>query len=317
MWNLTGLKEGSANITVNASCQSDFYPLDNLFSFKIYNLTVIDLTAPHISLFYPYNNTEVTNPVNINFNTSDESDILNCSLFLNNVINITVYPSLFSVYTINITLPAGNYKWKIGCYDNSSNRNYNESETRLFLLPSWNFFYGNLSSRIKLGTSQNASVLDWDANPAANIYIIETGASVDFSQLQALGRNISNMSRSNDFEEADINLSMTAFSDSINLTYTVNNIPVNEIELTIYDKTVKNIPVFNSTNTSNFLTGILWDMSDGLPEYNGSQDIIFVSQKNLTNYGKYGLYDYEMRMPASLKNRKYSSGTVSFYVEII
>ena len=125
------------------------------------------------------------------------------------------------------------------------------------------------------------------------------------------------MTSNDDFHEADLNLSMTAFYDSINNTYTINNIPVMTTTLLIYNKEIKNIPIINSTNISNFFTGILWDMSDGLPEYNGTQDLVFVTKKNITNYGKFGYYDYEIRIPATLKNYKQGQGTVSFYVEMI
>jgi hypothetical protein len=317
MWNLTGFKEGTSNISVNASCVSDGHPLDDLNIDRRTNLTMIDQIKPEITLFYPYNSTEVTNVVRINFNVSDDSDVRNCSLFFNNALNLTVYPLMFDIYTINLTLAAGNYGWKIGCYDNSSYINYNETETRSFTLPSWQFYYGNISSRIALMTGGNASQFGWEDQEVANIYAVETGSSIDFAQLQALGRDIFNMSSNDDFHEADINLSMTAFYDSINRTYTINNAPVVTTTLEIYNKEIKNIPVFNSTNNTNFVTGILWDMSDGSTEYNGIQDIIFVTRKNITSYGKFGYYDYEMRVPATLKNYKQGLGTISFYVEIV
>jgi hypothetical protein len=86
--------------------------------------------------------------------------------------------------------------------------------------------------------------------------------------------------------------------------------------LVLYNKLIQNIPVVNSTNTNKFLTGILWDTSDGNVEYNGTQDIVFVTQKNQTWEGKYGSYEYELRIPATLKNYKHNSGTVSLYIEL-
>jgi len=317
MWNLTGITEGKSNITVNASCQSDTYILDNLNRDMRINLTIFDLTKPEITLFSPYNGTEATNIVRLNFNASDNTGINNCSFYLNSAVNQTFIPLMYSIYTINLTLPAGTYTWKIGCFDNSSQLNYNESETRTFILPSWHFYYGNLSSRVSLGSSQNATEYTWNNQQATNLYVVETGTLVSWASLQALGENISNMTSRDDFYEADVNLSMTAFSDSINRSYTINNVPIINMTLTVYNKVLRNIPIINSTNNSNFFTGILWDTTDGIPEYNGSQDIIFVSKKNISAFGKYGFYDYELRIPATLKNHKLGAGTVSFYVEIV
>ncbi len=319
MWNFTANMYGITNISVNASCQSDEIILEGLNSARKNNITVQDRLKPEITLISPLNNTEVTNPVRIIFNASDHTGIENCSLLLGGVINQTIFNQQMYVWqTFSITLAAGNYYWKIGCYDNSSYKNYNETELRFFILPSWHFYFGNLSSRINLMTSGNASQFSWQDQATANIYVIETGSAISWSNLQALGRNISNMSTAqNDFEEADINLSMSSFLDSINTTFTYNNAPRRTISLLSYNKFINNIPVANSTNNTNFFTGLLWDMSDGGNEYNGSQDIIFITLKNLTLEGKYGTYDYELRVPASLKNYKLGSGTVSFYIEIV
>ncbi len=317
-WNFYGVRVGSTNITVNASCESDAAILLNLEHDTVYNITVVDQVRPEITLFNPDDNTEVTNPVQFEFNVSDHTGVENCSLILNSQVNQTLDNLLMYAYhTFNLTLDAGTYDWSIGCYDNSSYYNYNETQTRTFYLPSWHFYYGNLSTKIALSNSQNRSEYTWPEQTEANIYVIETGTNIDWLNLQALGRDTSNISAFDDFYEADINLSLTVFSDSINNTYTENNQPKLTTSLQVYDTLITNIPVANSTNTSNFFTGILWDTTDGGTEYNGSQDIVFFTRKNLTLQGKYGTYGYEIRVPASLRNYKLDSGTVNFYVELI
>ena len=78
-----------------------------------------------------------------------------------------------------------------------------------------------------------------------------------------------------------------------------------------------NIPVINSSaNTSNFKTGILWDLSDGGTEYDGAQDVVFVSELNPGAIGSRGTYDFEIAVPAYLRNYNATGSTVAFYVEL-
>ena len=70
-----------------------------------------------------------------------------------------------------------------------------------------------------------------------------------------------------------------------------------------------------------FQTGILWDTTDdvGDSEYadTDNEDLIFVTKLNENALGAYGIYDYEFRVPALL--REYNTSnilTVSFYIEV-
>ena len=65
---------------------------------------------------------------------------------------------------------------------------------------------------------------------------------------------------------------------------------------------------------------MLWDSNDNNNgEYNGSQDLVFITEINQGIAGMYGVYDYEIKIPAEL--RDYVEGgvekTVTFYVELI
>ncbi|NTV24030.1 MAG: hypothetical protein HGA85_06710 [Nanoarchaeota archaeon] len=157
----------------------------------------------------------------------------------------------------------------------------------------------------------NQSTYNWLSTKEVTLFGVESMQPIDFLSLQSLGRDINNATQDDDFYEADANLSLSMFADSINRTF----FPGPRRDLIIYGRTVKSIPMYNSTNSSNFETGILWDTSDGGTEYDGSQDIIFLTVKNQTKAGKFGSYDYEMRVPASLKSRN-GGGSISFYLEI-
>ncbi|MFO8111019.1 MAG: hypothetical protein R6T92_00770, partial [Desulfosalsimonadaceae bacterium] len=103
-----------------------------------------------------------------------------------------------------------------------------------------------------------------------------------------------------------------------NSTFTRDGSPIKKEQFVVYANTINNVSVVNSTNSSNFITGILWDSSDSNPgEFNASQDIVFVSKINPNKQGEYGIYNYEMRIPSELK--KYISldlTSVALYVEL-
>ena len=79
---------------------------------------------------------------------------------------------------------------------------------------------------------------------------------------------------------------------------------------------MQNVPIVNSTNTSDFVTGILWDYSDGNSEYNGTQDLILITRINENKTGEFGTYDYEIKIPAPLRSYVSGTNTVTFYTEI-
>jgi hypothetical protein len=185
------------------------------------------------------------------------------------------------------------------------------------VIPSYHIYYGNTSSVIKLEKSDNSSQFIWNLSNQGKIYVTESGSSVNWLTLQALGRNISNSTAFNDFFEADLFLRIENYTDSINNTYTSQQQPVFENNITVYSKTIKYVPFINSTNSSMFQTGILWDTSDGNTQYNGSQDLVFLTQIAHTQIGKFGMVDYEIRIPSTLATYKLISGRVTFYTEII
>ncbi|MBN1793057.1 DUF2341 domain-containing protein [Candidatus Woesearchaeota archaeon] len=184
--------------------------------------------------------------------------------------------------------------------------------------PGYQYYYGNVTTSIYLANDQNQSLYYYIniTKLIGNIFAASDTSQISFDQLQALGRNSTNQSAAFDFSEVDAALNMTGFNDSINKAYTGGtNIPLQTQTITVFNKTINNIPVVNSTNTTDFVTGILWDASDGGTEYNGTQDILFINPINQKKTGKYGVYDYEIKVPVTLENFK--AGTaVSLYWEI-
>ena len=199
--------------------------------------------------------------------------------------------------------------------ENESNNKANNS----FSVSLYQVYAGNTSELIEMEKqSINKSLFTWNVSNAtkSNIFVTDTEANPSFTNLQAIGRDINNNSVSDDFEEIDIALGSTNYSDSINNTYTSNGSPRATKTYTVFSKIINNVPIINSTNTSNFVTGILWDKSDGNTEYNGTQDLLFITEINKQKQGSRGLYDFEIKVPALLRNYNAPGNSVAFYAEL-
>ena len=79
---------------------------------------------------------------------------------------------------------------------------------------------------------------------------------------------------------------------------------------------ILDVPVVNSTNTSNFITGIMWDTRNST-EYNGTQSLYFTTRVNLGMEGRCGICDYEIKIPATLRSNKGpDTQRVTIYAEL-
>ena len=95
-------------------------------------VNVEDVTPPSISLISPENNSFVgTSLVNFQYIVYDSSNVLNCSLYLNDLLNQTNYSVMTSTpQTFSSNLSDGNYSWYIQCVD--SYYNIGKSDTYNF-----------------------------------------------------------------------------------------------------------------------------------------------------------------------------------------
>ena len=226
--------------------------------------------------------------------------------------------------TINTTyiIPSGGPKNIFAVVDPPTSTNGSIKETdesnnkanKTFNVRSWQTIYGNINGFFLLADNINKTVMSWNTNsPGGKIFVAETGRQIGFANLQAFGRKTDNTTSSNDYYELDQKLNSTGFFDSVNITFN-NRVYKN---ITIFGKNIKNIPFVNSTNTSNFQTGMLWDSSDGGTEFNGTQDALFFTELNPNKPGKYGVYSFELIVPVNLKDYLDTNYfTLSYYYEI-
>ncbi|MEK6967680.1 MAG: CARDB domain-containing protein [Nanoarchaeota archaeon] len=195
------------------------------------------------------------------------------------------------------------------------NEDDNEASNSLFV-SAWQIYHGNTTGRMALANLLNITVINWETK-MQNLYFVETGSTIVWSSLHPMGFDLSNVSTINDFLQADIAMNTTNFTDSLNLTFTENDQIRANGTFRIFNRTYDNVPIINTTNTSLFVTGIMWDSDDGGLEFDGSQDLLFITKINRSGAGLYGTYDYEIRVPPGLKDYKYPAfDTLTIYVEL-
>jgi hypothetical protein len=197
----------------------------------------------------------------------------------------------------------------------------NESNNYAFatiLVGTWQFISGNTDDELVMNDVSNTSLFRWivSNSTGSNLYASDSDSAISWSSLQAIGRTVSNASSPNNFVILDSVLNSSTFPDSINKTYTFSGDPIEMMNFTVFRKLVLNVSVVNSTNNSNFKTGILWDYADGGASYSGTQDIVFISEMKKDTQGYNGTSDFEMRIPARLRAYQPGQDTVSLYIEL-
>ena len=187
----------------------------------------------------------------------------------------------------------------------------------------WHIINGNLTGNLVIQSLGNSTVFLWDTTDgtAGNVFVIDTDSSIIWANLTAIGRNTTGGNASNDWGEIDSALQTSNYSDSVNRTFLAGEVPLNLTTFIIYTYTIENVSVANSTNNSVFTTGVMWDRTDdaagaGHGEYNGTEDIVFATAIKRNQLGKYGNYDFEMRVPSALKSYKQPQSSVTFFVEL-
>jgi hypothetical protein len=194
----------------------------------------------------------------------------------------------------------------------------NNIDSRVLNIGAWQEFYGNVDA-VKVLGSFNDSFGGWsnDTNPVGNVFMADSEADINWASLLAVGKNTLGVDAPNDFSEIDLLLGMGGYLDSVVSSYgspTLDNFFVHRNNIT-------NVAAIQSTDNDNFHTGILWDSSDDSDgEFDSveKEDLVFVSKINDGSNGKYGSYDYEIKIPAKL--REYDSTDVEevyFYYELI
>ena len=239
------------------------------------------------------------------------------------VINISENDGLVSSISWSTKIGLNNI-FVIGDYYNSFDE---EDETdnkanNTFSINSWQEIYGNTQVDKVIGGDQ-VEIKKWfnESYLEGSIFVADSESDISWLSLKPIGRKKDGQKSSEDFLEIDEILGMTFFEDSVSNVFSENQEPKETRDMIIYQKEIKNVPIINSTENSDFITGLLWDSSDD--SYNGEfdsedkEDIVFVTPIIKNSPGKYGIYDYEIRIPSKLREyNKLNIEEVYLYYEL-
>lgn len=201
----------------------------------------------------------------------------------------------------------------------------NNKANNSFFIEAWQIYYGDVNGTFLLDNNATNSFSNWlTTTVTGNIFMTDSDTSngISWSFLIALTRNTSDQTSANtlnDFSDIDTNLGTSGYIDSVNNTYSENGLPKATASFSVFNSSINNIPIINSTNNSNFVTGILWDSDDssnGYYDTTDDEDLVFITQINEGSIGKYGTYDYEITFPSDLKSYKGATETIDLYFEI-
>ncbi|GEM_PF-6285451 len=212
----------------------------------------------------------------------------------------------------NVTGRIAGYYFVGSSVQNSTNVTVRSSQTfTLVLAGNWALIKGTLRGRKIINTSENGQFLsESNASPYGHVLVIPQDGSLNYSALTALTRNTANGFESTDFADADALLNLTGEVDSIAQVFGGGGTSPSQTDtFTLAGYARTQVPVVNSTNSTNFVTGLLWH-SQAVNNYTQSAKptLTLVTRVNRQAQGKYGVYDYEIRVPATLD--AFHGGTV-------
>jgi uncharacterized protein (TIGR03790 family) len=254
------------------------------------------------------------------YNTVNNSTGNGIRLSSSNFTNLTSNKACFNTYDMN---NSGNSNFgSPNTCDTFTNITENGHLGCTFACSSlWQRVFGDINGTIILGTSAvSPYVFSWNSSVGTNIYFTDYDASINWMQLQAIGRNTTGQNTSNDFLMLDSAFNATSYRDNINKTYSTDgSTPVRTENYTIYGRPVNFVPVANSSPAATaFRTGILWDMADTGTQYSNitRQDTVWVVRANSTITDAYGSYEYLAQIPFTLRSYQAGNDLVSIYAEL-
>ena len=251
-------------------------------------------------------------------NASNTSVQLNISIWngsdweLDTVLNSTN----FSIYAGNNTTLSFNWTarpgpWKFESFVDYKFNITELNETNNYLskqldISSWYTQYGIFNLSKVLADDNGVDAYSWNVSDSeGNVYL----SDIDSNYLPF---NLEPLNGTNDLTELDAALGTTYFNDSISNLFDQSRTTSFNIGGTI----ISDVPFINSTNSSNFITGIFFDSNDN-SEYTGVEDVVFITKINRNKNGKYGVYDYEIAVPVFLRELKGTDNRLKRVDEII
>jgi hypothetical protein len=184
----------------------------------------------------------------------------------------------------------------------------NNNASEILNVDSYQVFYGGSDSSKIIGNGSR-DIYRWDPQQDQGLlFFSDVDSNFEYSNLEPVNGS--------DLIELDNALKLRGHNDSTQELWDRDG--DGEIDRTesweVGDRTVQ-VPVTNSTENSPFDTGILYDSGDGTP-YIGSQDLVFVTKLDPDTTGSFGTYDYEARIPFSLRELRAEDDLVDIDLQL-
>jgi hypothetical protein len=322
-------KGGNTTLSIDLESKDEVYtPLVNSFSF--YTLTEeepeYDLITNNVTFSKtdPVEGEEIEVTANVSNNGSnnlrDVSIILDLETF-----NGTVWEKEDSKEKVvdlasneskllNFTWKAEIGPWRAEVRPDPDNIVKETNETNNDLsnsleIPSYQVLNGRTVSDMILG-GNDQKLISWSAEDFnGTIFALDAENTFSIDKLKPLNG-------SDDLGQADEALSLLGHNDSLQELYDTDGDgePDSTECVPVSGEDLCEIPMVNSTNTSSFQTGITYQKDQ--VGFDGSQPLVFLTEVNQSKQGKYGVYDYELKVPSTLGSQEGSSGEVNLYMEI-
>ena len=291
-------------------------------SFEVHR---IDLEASNIS----FNNSDPIEgqPVGVEFNVTNiggENATVNVTLreetyngsswnFLSNTTKEEKFEAS-QITSVNFTVgpEAGPHRYTAFVDPNNSVQEKTESNnvnSSILDVPSYQLNYGSSNSALTLGSGHEILSVT-SSDPRGTIFYADLQASYEVRDLRPLNE-------SGDLEEATEALNMQGHNDSISKVYDGDQDGLSDATtcMEIAGEEVCDVPVVNSTNTSNFQTGLLYDGGES-DSFDGSQEVVFAAEIKDKMQGRYGVYNYEAKVPSLLSTQYDPTDFIDLRVEL-
>ncbi|MGV8150807.1 MAG: CARDB domain-containing protein [Candidatus Woesearchaeota archaeon] len=336
---------GSVNISVsglnggwhywNVSCYDDAGNRNTSQTWSFF-VVIPDIMVSSSNIYFSNNNPVENETIEVIaeiFNIGDnDAENFNTQIRLNGIAGLLLGNFTLTIpvgesmnISINYTLDLGSTTFYViadtPISSNGTIQEKNESNNvafRTVSVSSWHFVLGEEDGDLRMINPDLNTLYSWslENTTGGKIYAADVDSNINWLNMTAISRRTNGVYVVADFNDIDVAFNIENNSDSVNRTYTLNNNPKILRNITVFNRGINNVPMFNSTNNSNFMTGILWDSGDGGIEFNRSQDLIFVSEINMNALGYNDTYDFEMRLPAKLRVYKTGVDAVALYAEI-
>jgi len=231
-------------------------------------------------------------------------------------LSLGAFTGAYSTFNFSSLIGKTNYSF-FADYDSSiaeTNKDNNKNSS-ILEIESWQTFRGQIEAIVRLADT-NYTLTDWgnSSNFDGNVFITDYESNIDWSGLYGIEQTNTSEASSSDYSEIDSVLGMSDYSDSVSSVYSSPTY----LDYNVSGRGITSVPSIASESGDPFYTGILWDGSDdtGNREYDSTdkEDLVFVTKVQKDVSCNSGVCDYEIKIPAKLRDADTSEDSQKVYL---